>query len=45
MAAAVCRCAPKSNHTKSGMHRRRTRVMTLGTVKIRSKPSSSTHRV
>ena len=36
MAAAVCRPAPNSSQTKSGMQARRTRVMALGTVRIRS---------
>ena len=45
MAAAVCSCAPKSSQTKSGMHARRTKVMTLGAVKMRPRPSSSTSTI
>ena len=42
MAAAVCSCAPKSSHRKSGMHNSRTKVIALGAVKMRPRPSSST---
>ena len=40
-AAAVWRWAPKSNQTNSGMQASRTMVMTLGTVRMRSTPTSS----
>ncbi len=40
-AAAVWRCAPNNNHTKTGTQARRTRVMALGTVRMRSTPTST----
>ena len=42
MAAAVCSCAPKSSHRNNGMHKSRTKVIALGAVETRPRPSSST---